>query len=251
MQSRKWIFLRGLGRHSMHWGPIADIFQATFPQDEIEFLELRGNGTLAHSPSCLTIRDNVRDLRSRSRFLKKGEPVYLMTISLGSMIGVEWALLHPEEVKGLVTINTSDSGTSSLLERMRPQNYLDILRTLALSPDNQDIEAIILQKYASQPEKQRELKEKFAKIPNTTRWNYIRQLKAAAAYQFPQQKPRTEILLLCSDGDQFVNSICSKRIAEQWTLKAHVHPTADHDIPMEDPNWVCQEIQNWLQNFSK
>lgn len=245
-ETRKWVFIRGLGRHALHWDPFAREFQKTFPQDEIEFLELRGNGTLAHSPSCLSIPDNVRDLRSRSDLLKKNGSVYLMTMSLGSMIGVEWAHLFPQEISGLVTINTSDRGTSSFFERMKPHNYLRVFNVIGKAPTNEDIERTILKMTTQDPNHHEELVQKFSKIPATTRMNYVRQLIAAGTYEFPDHKPKTEILMLCSEGDQLVSSECTKRIAQMWTLKPHVHPSAGHDLPLEAPEWICQEIRNWL-----
>lgn len=246
-KSRPWIFIRGLGRHALHWDPFLREFKRHFPQDEVELLDLRGNGTLSHSPSCLSIPENMRDLRSRSELLKKHGSVYLMTISLGSMIGVEWARTFPQEIAGLVTINTSDRGTSPFYERMKPKNYLRILGVMGHAPSNQDIERTILEMTTQDPKYKKELMQSFAKIPPTTRSNFVRQLIAASRYEFPDHKPKTEILMLCSDGDQLVSSECTKRIAQMWTLKPHVHPTAGHDLPLEAPEWICQEVENWLR----
>jgi pimeloyl-[acyl-carrier protein] methyl ester esterase len=30
-----------------------------------------------------------------------------------------------------------------------------------------------------------------------------------------------------------------------WTLKPLVHPQAGHDLPLEDPQWVCDQLKNW------
>lgn len=245
-ETRKWIFIRGLARHSGHWGPFVDQFKNTFPEDEIELLDLRGNGQLAHSPSCTSIADNVRDLRARSKWIKAGHAVHLMTISLGSMIGTEWATLFPQEISGLVTINTSDKGNSSFFERMRPQNYLRIVHILKNPKDAPMIENEILQMTTNHLEHINEWAIDFSKLPKTSTSNFFRQIFAASQYEFPEHKPKTEVLILCSEGDQLVNPICTKRIAEMWTLKAHVHPTAGHDLTLEDPAWACQEIKNWL-----
>lgn len=249
-QPRKWIFLRGLARHSGHWGPFVDHFKKFFPHDEIEFLDLRGNGILAHSPSCLSIAENVRDLRSRSQFVHSGQPVNLMTISLGSMVGVEWARMFPEEIESLVTVNTSDKGTSRLHERMRPQNLKAFIQILGNSKTNPLVEKQILQMTTNGELEggEGDWAKNFATMGSTTRTNFMRQLVAAGTYKFPQQKPKTDILMLCSEGDQLVNPICSKRIAQMWTLNPHIHPTAGHDIPLQEPDWVCSEIKHWLES---
>lgn len=245
-KGRSWIWIRGLGRHSLHWGPFLDRFKMHFPNDGIECLDLRGNGRLAHSPSYLSIADNVRDLRARSQFLKTQGPVYLLTISLGSMVGVEWAHQHPQEIAGLVTINTSDRGSSSFLQRMRPRNYLPLLKALAHSPQPLEVEKMILQLTAPHLTDLEAQAHTFAQAPRLSRGHFLRQLMAAGTYEFPKTKPKTEILLLCSQGDTFVHPDCTHQIAQMWTLKEHVHPSAGHDLPLEDPDWICQEIKNWL-----
>lgn len=244
--SRKWIFLRGLGRHSAHWGPFLQEFKKHFPKDQIELLDLRGNGSLAHSPSYLSIQENVRDLRSRSQWIQEGEKVHLMTISLGSMVATEWARLFPDEISGFVAMNTSDRGTSSFFERMKPANYLLLLQMLAVPRKGSWIENQILRLTTNILSQLDPVAQEFSEWKSTTRLNFLRQLVAAGTYEFPRQKPKTEILLLCSDGDKLVNSGCTKKIAEMWTMKAHIHPTAGHDISLDAPDWICEEIKNWL-----
>lgn len=244
---RKWIFIRGLARHSAHWGPFIPEFQKAFPQDEIETLDLRGNGHYAHSPSFLSIVENVRDLRSRSRFIQNGEHVFLMTISLGSMVAAEWARLYPDEIEGLVTINTSDKGTASFFERMKPANYLHVLKFLGKDKDKESLESEIMDITTNHFSEKHQWAQKFSKIPPTSKLNLVRQLVAAGTYEFPDHKPKTEVLILCSEKDKLCSVECSKRIAEMWTVKPHTHPTAGHDIPLDDPAWVVDQVKNWLQ----
>ncbi len=246
--SRHWIFLRGLGRHSLHWGPFIEQFRTQFPEDHIEFLNLRGNGELAHSPSLTSISNNVRDIRARSLFLRDEKPLYLLSVSMGAMVGIEWAHQYPQEIAGLVTINTSDRGSSNFFERLRPWNYQHLLKFLISTSHGDPLlfEREIL-KITTGPSVDRERwAQIFAKAPITTRSNWLRQLWAARSYRFPEHKPRTEVLLLAGAKDRLVNPICTKNVAQMWALKPHIHPTAGHDLPLEDGNWICQEIRNWL-----
>ncbi|PIS09736.1 MAG: alpha/beta hydrolase [Bdellovibrio sp. CG10_big_fil_rev_8_21_14_0_10_47_8] len=245
MSSRRWIFLRGLARQQGHWGDFPEIFQNYFPEDQIELLDLRGNGDLNHSPSYLSIAENVRDLRARSKLLNQGD-VHLLTISLGAMVGVEWTYEFSDEIAGLVAINTSDRGTSAFYERLRLQN-LPRLASLMLHPgaaEHRELE--ILKMTTNTLSAAENWAKKFAELPMAGRENILRQLIAAIRYEFPRHIPKTEILLLNSDKDRFVNPICSQRIADQWTLKVQTHPTAGHDIPLEAPEWICQQIQDWI-----
>jgi pimeloyl-ACP methyl ester carboxylesterase len=244
--SRHWVFIRGLGRHTEHWGSFIGEFRKQFPEDQIELMNLRGNGDLAHSPSLSSIGDNVRDLRARSQFLRDEHPLHLLTISMGSMVGIEWAHQFPHEIAGLVTINTSDKGSSSFIERLRPQNYQYFLSLLLRGATPLNIETEILKITTNLLPDRKHWAEIFAKTPATTRSNWLRQLWAASSYRFPEHKPRTEILLLASEKDRLVNPICTQNIAEMWALKPHLHPNAGHDLPLDDGAWVCQEIHNWL-----
>ena len=63
-----WIFLRGLSRTSVHWGPFYNLFREQFPKAHVELLDIRGNGSQSHIPSYTSIEENVRDLRGRSSF---------------------------------------------------------------------------------------------------------------------------------------------------------------------------------------
>lgn len=243
---RKWIFLRGLGRHSGHWGPFLDQFKKDFPQDEFELLDLRGNGTLAHSPSWLNIEDNVRDLRARSRWIHDGQSVYIMSISLGAMIATEWARKYPEEIEGIVLMNTSDRGTASFFERMRLRNIYRFLPLLLKGVNSPGVEKKILEMTTTMPGLE-QWADIFSKMKPTARKNFIKQIIAASRYKFPEHKPKTEVLILCGDKDPLVNPVCSKRIAKMWTLTPHCHPTAGHDLTLQEPDWVSEQLKNWLE----
>jgi len=35
---------------------------------------------------------------------------------------------------------------------------------------------------------------------------------------------------------------CSERLAAQWGVLLQLHPTAGHDLPLDDGSWVVQQI---------
>lgn len=239
-----WIFLRGLGRNSDHWGPFLETFKQNFPNDEIELLDLRGNGSLSHSPSYLSIQDNVRDLRSRSCFVKEGRQVNLLSISLGAMVAVEWARQFADEIDELVIINTSERGTSKFWQRLQPQNYPRLATILAEGKTSEKAELQVL-KMTSQIADKKKWAAAFSASPGTSRANFVKQLIAASRYEFPRQKPKTDVLILNSAKDALVSPNCSKNIAELWKLKIHTHPNAGHDLPLDAPEWICEQISSW------
>ncbi|MEO6853603.1 MAG: alpha/beta hydrolase, partial [Rhodoferax sp.] len=74
-----------------------------------------------------------------------------------------------------------------------------------------------------------------------TRANALRQLLAAARYRAPKAVT-TPTLLLASAQDQLVSVACSQALARQWQCRLQVHPTAGHDLPLDDGNWLARQI---------
>jgi len=242
---RHWIWIRGLARHSGHWAFFEDAFREKFPDDIVEMLDVRGNGNQAHAPSFLTVAENVRDLRARSQILKQG-PVHLLTISLGSMIGIKWAELYPEDVASLTVMNTSDGKNSLPHQRLRFGNLKNLLTIVADYKDPVAVELKIMEMIAQNVSAKEELARKFAETPPTKVSNITRQLVAASMFRLPKTAPHLPVLILGSKGDRFVNPICSQRIADAWGTSVHWHDKAGHDIPLEDPNWVSDELEHFL-----
>ncbi len=242
---RSWIFLRGLGRNSVHWGPFLDHFRKAFPEDQIELLDTAGNGNQSDRESFRTLAENIVDLRARSQFIREGRKVHLLTISLGSMIGFEWASQFPNEISGMVAINTSHS-ESWFFERLRPGNYLSLIKTALYRHDSAHRESEILMMTTNMLQEKDRWTKIFSQAPETQFSNFMRQLLAARNYRLPNQKPATDILLLCAQKDRLVSCECTKAIGKFWGLDVQVHPEAGHDLPLDDADWVCQQIQSWL-----
>lgn len=241
---RRWIWLRGLARNSKHWGPFLEEFKKTFPEDQIEMLDTRGNGSESHIPSYLSIEENWRDLRSRSQLIKEG-PVHFLTVSLGAMIAFDWAAHFPEEFMSLTAINTSDSTSGKFYDRLRPQNYGKLLDTILHPQDNFRIESNVMSMTAPRTAEAQKWISEFAKVPPASLANLLRQLYAASQFRLPKEKPPTEVLLLGGRKDGFVNPACTQKIADAWRITAEWHEEAGHDICLEDPAWVCEKLRRF------
>ena len=76
--------------------------------------------------------------------------------------------------------------------------------------------------------------------------NAWRQLWATARFSCAAQPPRCPTLSLSSAADGLVHPHCSARVAAAWQAVHHQHPWAGHDLPHDDPDWVCQRIVQWL-----
>lgn len=243
----RWVFLRGLARSQVHWGDFEKHFRKRFSQDELFFLDAAGNGNQSHLESYSSIEQTTEDLRSRALsagIIDEQVQVKIVSISLGGMIAAEWASRYPQDVSHLYFINTSDKGTSSFYQRLRPNNYLKILSLLAKTDDQTLVENQILDMTTNllSAEQKQIWTESFAKFPLCSRSNFFKQLLSAAKYKFPKTKPKMPILFLASQSDRLVSSQCSEAIADTWKCPLVLHPTAGHDLPLDDPEWVLNQL---------
>ena len=39
--------------------------------------------------------------------------------------------------------------------------------------------------------------------------------------------------------------MCSLRLASSWAVPLILHLHAGHDLPLDDPEWVIDQIQRW------
>lgn len=261
-QDEHWLLIRGLGRHKIHWGEFVNEFKSQIYKNStdkisdqiseknvhIHQLDLAGNGDQAMRPSFLQMRDNVEDLRQRLPLNVDGTKtkLNLLTISLGSMVGVEWARLYPEEISRLFTINTSDAGSSAFYQRLRPQNYKKIF-SLIKTHDDQEREKIVLDatvNLLNQDEKTH-WSQIFAKHP-VSKKELLRQLYCASQFKMPKTKPPTNIHIINCKNDRLVSASCSLKISQMWNLPIHTHPMAGHDLPLDDKNWLYAKIKELM-----
>lgn len=243
-QTKNWILLRGLARGVGHWGSFANKMQEAYPNDKFELLDLPGNGARNTEKSPTNISEYVKDLRSRSEFVKNGEPFKILSVSLGAMITVEWMREFPHEVKKAYLVCTSSSGYSPFYQRFQMVNYLKSFHLLGAQDDEALWEKTILGMVTNSHER-REAEMlslmTYTKAHPMSIENMLRQMVAASRYRFPNQAPG-DVQLLGSHGDRLVSPKCTLKIAERWGLKATMHPWAGHDIPIDDPRWLIEHL---------
>ncbi len=238
----RWVFLRGLARRQEHWAGFLELFRAKVPGAEIEALDLAGNGTERQRSAFTRISQFTDDVRSRSRLLKQG-PVRVVAISLGGMVAADWASRFPEELLSVHLINTSDRRHSPFWDRLRPGTYPVLLKAFLERHSAIDRERTVLSIVSNASQSQRDRwAEQFARLEPCRSSEFLKQIVAALRYAPPSQSPRVPVTLLSSKGDRLVDPACSLRLAQAWGARHLSHPTAGHDLPLDAPEWVAENV---------
>lgn len=248
MTTATWVFLRGLIRQHRHWEDFPDRFRAAFPDAVVLTLDLPGNGDLFDRESPVSVTGMVDSVRKQLDARHVRGPVNVLALSLGAMVAIEWMERHPEDIERAVLMNTSLRGMSGFTDRLRPENYVAILKNLLLVRDPVLRESLVLDLSTNLFQDKTALARKWATYAGshpTSRTNALRQLLAAASYSAPPARPHEHVLLLQGLGDHIVNPVCTTRIAERWRWPLMSHPTAGHDLTLDDPDWVIDCIRTW------
>lgn len=242
----RWILLRGLARDRRHWGGFPEQLRAADPGAEILTPDLPGNGERNGETSPDSIAALVEDCRQDLHERGEAGPLRVLALSLGAMVALDWARRYPREIDRCVLINTSLGGASAFYRRLRPRQYPRLLR-LAFGASPEAIEAAILAMTSTQrdPELVAIWADYRRRRPLATA-NVLRQLRAAVRYRAPDAAPPVPVLLLASTRDQLVDVACSRELARRYGWPLVEHASAGHDLPLDDGDWVSEQVRRWL-----
>lgn len=244
----RWVMLRGLVREARHWGDFPAQFEQQLGAGPSVLIDLPGVGTEASKPVPLTIAGMTNDLRARFFRATKGEGRFgLLAMSLGGMIALDWLSRFPMDFEAGVVINSSAADLNKPWERLRWQQLGRIARFLFVNELQR--EKFILEMTAHSPHLNvAELAAqwvKFAKEVPVTPRAAVRQILAASRSVLPRAL-HVPTLVLTSHGDRLVEHSCSENIAARLSLPIRHHGTAGHDLPLDDPQWVIDQVREWL-----
>ncbi len=241
-----WLLLRGLVRERRHWSTFPDQLAAR-TGGVVLCLDLPGVGTERGRPSPTSLGEIVQDLRARF-VTDRGDatPWSLFAPSLGGMIALTWAEAHPEDFAGVAVCNTSTRDLGGLFDRFSPEALRTVLTSLGamvFAPDVYAREARILA-LVSNTDQGRAHAQAFTDYaleapigPNVL----VRQLWAASRARAPQSLA-VPLHVLCSEGDRLCHPKVSRALAARLGARLSVHPTAGHDLPLDDTEWVINAL---------
>jgi len=246
-----WIFLRGLTRDSRHWGDFPALFRSANADADVVTLDLPGNGRLNSLRSPASIAAMTEHCRADVLAQGLRPPYYLLALSLGAMAAIDWAARHPSELRGAVLINTSLRPFSPFFHRLRPQSYLALVRLSLLAGSPEATEAAILKLTSRRLSDAQAILSSWINYRRehpVSRLNALRQMVAAGRFCGPVEKPSPPLLILASAKDGLVNPRCSRGLALRWRTAYAEHPQAGHDLPLDDGDWVAQQVRHWMQD---
>lgn len=244
-------------RESSHWMDFPSRFKKATPQAEIELLDIPGSGRYWRMKSPCSIGDMVQS--QRHQFLKALQrtqandrgSAFLLSISLGGMIAIEWARQYPDDFSGLILINTSLGGINPFYRRITPAGFIRLFQIATMSNTLKREEHILqLTSNMFSHSKQTAMAraEVFRQHP-VRKENLLRQIIAAVRFRYPKKPPSCALLLLSSRQDKMVHPSCSQAIKNHWGVELKTHATAGHDLPLDDPDWTIRSIRDWADRI--
>lgn len=240
------ILLRGLARETAHWLHFPQQLQHTLGGDwKIHCIDFPGCGIHYQQQALDSIPQMTNYARMQLATLQVSQPVYVIGISMGGMIALNWAQQFPAQVAGVALINTS-AGDQPLHWRLRPHAWPTMIAALllpthwrerlvlrAVSNDRADFHTHLQQWLAIQQQRP------------VTRTTILTMLGAAARFR-PQSSCKVAGLVIASEGDRFVSCNASKDLAQRFNWPLQLHPDAGHDLPMDAPGWLGTALASWL-----
>jgi pimeloyl-ACP methyl ester carboxylesterase len=246
-----WVLLRGLTREAGHWGGFVAELEAQLPGANVVCVDLPGSGAHHRQTSPRRIAPMVEAVRGELAARGLPPPYHLLALSLGGMLALDWAARRPGELGGAVLVNTSLARLSPLHHRLKPAAWPSLAKLSVGAGAALQREATILRLTSARPGEHADVPPAWAAIRAArpvSAGNAGRQLLAAALYRAPRDKPLVPLLLLAGAGDRFVDPRCSQALARRWGVPLAMHPSAGHDLPLDDGPWLAARVAAWRAN---
>lgn len=237
----KWLLLRGLAREKTYWLDFAAQLEAR--GDEVVMLDLPGVGSESDKKCPITIQGNTEDLRDRWLKVKGDDDWAIVGVSMGGMVALDWVYRYPYDFKKIVVMNSSSKDTGPVWQRFTLYATYQFLRVLTLK-DPRKREMSILKMISNlkfEDEATIEMMIKLSSESKLTTAQVGRQLTASSQFMLPP-KIKIPVLILASIKDNLVDVRCSRLMADRLGAQIKFHPTAGHDISLDDPDWCIEKL---------
>jgi pimeloyl-ACP methyl ester carboxylesterase len=237
-----WILLRGLSRQAEHWGSFPQSLR-TASNDMVIALDLPGFGKESHVSFSFSLQKNIDFLRSKCMPLLNTKKSSIIGLSFGGMLALEWLKLYPEDFSMGVIINSSASDICRVSERISKMGIYTIVRYL-FSNTRKDKERQILNLTSNVHALNEMILQSWIQLEDQypiKRLAVLKQLLVSGFFKAPSDLG-VPLLFLGALNDRLVQSNCTLKLAEFYKSEVFLHPTAGHDLPLDAPEWVIQQI---------
>ncbi len=247
-----WILLRGLARQAGHWGRFKELFEKSVSPQPVLTIDLPGAGEFFEETSPANISGIMQFVRGQA--ILKSEPgskLNLVAVSLGAMVAMQWLKERPGDLASAVLVNSSERSQSAIFERLRWQIWPKLLGLPFASSVKRREELILALVSNDQKARDELLAEwvRLAELQPVGTLSLLNQLKAAALFQGLSEPVDVPVLVVRSLGDRFVDPACSERLAKQWDWPLISHSWGGHDLAIDDPEWLVEQIKVWSQSL--
>lgn len=247
----RWVLLRGLAREAGHWGAFPDRLRAGFPGDEVLTPDLPGCGQRHRDLVPARLGGLVDAVRAGVSAQSPG-PTWLLGLSLGGMVALDWATRYPAEVAGVVVINSSAGGLSPFWRRLRVPAWPTLLGAVTIR-DLHRRERAIFQLTSNRPDREARVVAAWVALAEArpVSLRSARRLLLGAARYRPRLAPLAQpTLVVVGAGDRLVHPTCSGLLAASLKAQLAVHPTAGHELSLDEPEWLLGQLGAWRQKCS-
>lgn len=246
-----WLLLRGLVREQRHWREFPKLLSEK-TNSTVLCLDVPGMGTESFRKSPYAIKEIMDDIRQRFFLAKQSSDGEwgICCVSLGSMVALQWAHEYPNDFSRIVITNVSCKPLSSTFERFMPKNVLQIPKLL-FAENKKSREKIILKMTSNKSDieldKIAEDYSKFSLEQSQFQSVGIAHLIAGSRFSIPKSLENShgkthQFLVISSQKDTLVSPKCTRVIAKYLNAPLVEHPSANHDLPLDDPNWFVDKI---------
>jgi pimeloyl-ACP methyl ester carboxylesterase len=254
----KWLLLRGLLRESAHWGSFPQMLAQGLGA-EVHCLDLPGMGQAIGEKCPYSVAEIRESVRRRWLELSAGDHELVggarrsrvvwgvLSISLGSMVSMDWTGRYPADFATQVLINPSAADVAHPWKRFSWAQLPRVLRILG-ARDGLVRELEVLAMTSRFHKDDREVAARWAALAPPKRTfieTGVAQIFAAARFRRPRSFGACT-LVLASQKDELVSPECSYRISFDAGCPMLTHLEAGHDLPLDDPNWIVQQVRSWL-----
>ncbi len=243
------LLIRGLTREQRHWGDFILKLQSAFPQAKINFLDLPGAGQNNNATAPTKISQYVEFLRNQFQILKmnvENKSWHYFGVSLAGMVGLEWASKYPKDFSSYIIMNTSAKDLSPARKRILPFSAYNLSKMLLLK-DPTEKEKIIYKITSNQEQNDKTISDwtKYRREKPIQFKNIAFQAIAGMAFKSPK-KINAPTLLLAGKGDKLCHYSCGVNIANKYNFKYNLNDFAGHDLSYDAPDWIIDNVKDFL-----